>query len=257
MTVRKRIHSNALACFGLIAAALTLGCAQGAPQRPADDALRSQGRQDAARTVVSPARNVAPAHRLEPRAPERAARGARAPRAAGSLPQTHMRPPAHGAALAARMADLWAGVQRGSLSAAVPAFFPRRAYVQLKAIPSAGGDWQGRLLHDFGLDIRAAHALLGGHAREARLVSVQVPESYAHWVPPGVCLNGVGYYEVPNTRIVYRAGGRIRSLGIASMISWRGAWYVVHLGAILRSSDTGTVDEPSSGRGVSRYSGTC
>ena len=41
------------------------------------------------------------------------------------------------------------------------------------------------------------------------------------------------------------------------MISWRGVWYVVHLGAILRSGESGMVDEPSSGAGVSTYSGTC
>jgi hypothetical protein len=155
------------------------------------------------------------------------------------------------------MGDLWRAVQSGSLAVAVPAFFPRGAYIQLKAIPSASSDWQGRLLHDFGLDIRAAHALLGQHASDARFVSLDVPESYAHWVPPGVCFNSIGYYEVPNARVLYRAGGHIRSFGVASMISWRGAWYVVHLGAILRSGDTGMVDEPSAGRGVSRYSGTC
>ena len=41
------------------------------------------------------------------------------------------------------------------------------------------------------------------------------------------------------------------------MISLRGVWYVVHLGAILRSSDVGVVDEPSPGRGSAAYSGTC
>ena len=49
---------------------------------------------------------------------------------------------------------------------------------------------------------------------------------------------------MPNARVVYREDGQIRSFGIASMISWRGVWYVVHLGAILRSSDAGAVDEP-------------
>jgi len=51
--------------------------------------------------------------------------------------------------------------------------------------------------------------------------------------------------------------GPLGAFGIASMISWHGVWYVVHLGAILRSSDTGQVDDPASGRGTSEYSGTC
>ena len=155
------------------------------------------------------------------------------------------------------MASLWAGVARDSLAPALSAFFPQEAYVRLKAVGSASSDWTDRLVHDYGLDIAAAHALLGPDAAHARLIGVNVPSSYGHWVQPGVCYNLVGYYEMPNARMVYREDGQIRSFGIASMISWRGVWYVVHLGAVLRSSDSGTVDEPASGPGSSAYSGTC
>jgi hypothetical protein len=54
-----------------------------------------------------------------------------------------------------------------------------------------------------------------------------------------------------------RCRGELRSFGIASMISWRGVWYVVHLGAVLRSNETRVVDEPASGPGTSEYSATC
>ncbi len=155
------------------------------------------------------------------------------------------------------MAELWKGVQLDSVSAALPAFFPLRAYLQVKGIADAGGDWTNRLVVDFKLDLGAAHALLGGGASSARLVEVSVPDSYAHWVPPGACYNTVGYWEVPNARVVYREYGQINSFGIASMISWRGRWFVVHLGAVLRSAAVGVLDAPSSGVGVSAYSGTC
>ena len=89
------------------------------------------------------------------------------------------------------------------------------------------------------------------------LIAVHVPTSYAHWVEPGACYNSIGYYEVPNARVVYRAGGQERSFGIASMISWRGVWYVVHLGAVLRPGEEGVVDEPATGPGAPAYSGTC
>ncbi len=155
------------------------------------------------------------------------------------------------------MASLWAGIVHDSLTQALAAFFPKDAYVQLKAIASAGSDWSDRLVHDFGLDIVAAHALLGRRAAHARLIAVNVPSSYGHWIQPRVCDNSIGYYEMPNARVVYREDGKIRSFSIASMISWRGVWYVVHLGAILRSTDSGMVDEPASGPGTSAYSGTC
>ena len=74
------------------------------------------------------------------------------------------------------------------------------------------------------------------------------PLAYAHWVAPGACYNRIGYYEVPNARVVYRDGRSVRSFGIASMISWRGVWYVVHLGAVSGDA-SGTVDAPSAGAG--------
>ena len=146
------------------------------------------------------------------------------------------------------------GIVADAPSRAAVAFFPKDAYVSLKAIAGAGADWENRLFHDYALDIAAAHALLGAGAR---LIGVRAVGAYAHWVEPGVCDNALGYYELPNARVVYSEGGATRSFGIASMISWRGEWYVVHLGAVLRESETGTVDEPALGPGSSAYSGTC
>jgi hypothetical protein len=189
--------------------------------------------------------------------PHRIVRARAAAPSPGSLPQTHAYPSGRSAELKSLMASLWTGIVHDSRTQALPAFFPKGAYVQLKAIGSAGSDWTDRLVYDYGLDIAAAHALLSPDAASAQLVTVNVPSSYGHWIEPGVCYNSIGYYEMPNARIVYRKDGQIRSFGIASMISWRGVWYVVHLGAILRPTDSGTVDEPASGSGSSAYSGTC
>jgi hypothetical protein len=175
----------------------------------------------------------------------------------GALPQTHAYPSARSKRFKTLMASLWAGIVHDSLARALPAFFPKGAYVQLKAIASASSDWRERLVHDYRMDIDAAHAQLGSSATHAALIAVKVTASYGHWVAPGVCDNGIGYYEMPNARVVYRLNGQIRSFAIASMISWRGEWYVVHLGAILRAADVGMVDEPASGPGTSAYSSTC
>lgn len=175
----------------------------------------------------------------------------------GQLPQTDVFPSANDPQFQTEMADLWRGVVSGQVAPAMPSFFPEAAYVQLKTIANPQGDWQDRLVHDFGLDLAAAHQLLGPDPASASLESVNVPSQYGHWVPPGVCYNSIGYFEVPDARVVYRLDGTVHSFGIASMISWRGVWYVVHLGAVLRSTDTGMVDDPSSGPGTSAYSSTC
>jgi hypothetical protein len=175
----------------------------------------------------------------------------------GTLPQTMQFPSGTDPAFTAEMDALWQGIVADSVTPALSAFFPRTAYVQLKTgVADPSSDWQERLVADYGLDIGAAHALLGTDAAQATLVNVSVPEQYGHWIEPGVCANGIGYYEVPNARIVYQVDGATRSVGIASMISWRGEWYVVHLGAILRSGG-GEVDDPATGPGYSAPSSTC
>jgi hypothetical protein len=154
------------------------------------------------------------------------------------------------------MDALWRGITTNSVSAALPAFFPEAAYAQVKAISDPRADWVDRLVGTYRLDIAAAHAPLHDGGARASLLRVSVPAHFAHWVGPGACYNRIGYWELPNARIVYRDGGAVRSVGIASMISWRGVWYVVHLGAV--SGDTsGTVDAPSAGPGVSTPSLTC
>jgi hypothetical protein len=176
----------------------------------------------------------------------------------GTLPQTMQLPASTDPQFTAEIQALWQGVVQGSVTPALPAFFPKTAYVQLKTgIGNAAGDWQNRLVADYALDIEAAHALLGPDPAQATFVSVSVPEQYGHWIPPGVCANGIGYYEVANSRVVYQLDGVTKSFGLASLISWRGEWYVVHFGAILRSGSGGEVDDPETGTGYSAPSSTC
>ncbi|MDQ6730760.1 MAG: hypothetical protein M3022_10755, partial [Actinomycetota bacterium] len=175
----------------------------------------------------------------------------------GRLPQTARLPSARTHEFAVRMRGLWAAIVGAPTRTAEAAFFPEAAYVQLKSVGDPAGDFEYRLFYDYRLDIAAAHALLGVGAAASRLIRTSAVAGYAHWVPPGVCDNRVGYYEQPNTRLVYRENGQLRSIGIASLISWRGVWYVVHLGAILRGSAGGVVDAPSAGPGVSADAGTC
>lgn len=175
----------------------------------------------------------------------------------GALPETGVLPPADDPQFDRAMGALWQGVVDDSVPTAMPAFFPERAYLQVKTVEDPAADFSGRLLSEFAADLGAAHALLGPGASTATLETVEVPEQYAHWVPPGVCANRVGYYEVADARLVYRQAGVVRSFGIASLISWRGEWYVVHLGAVVRSGAGGEVDDPETGPGSAPPSTTC
>jgi len=163
-------------------------------------------------------------------------------------------PSTDSAAFRNAMTDLWLAVTTGNARLALPAFFPLAAYEQIKAIPYPAADWHDRLWYDFALDVAAAHHLAGSNAR---LVRVIVPVSDAAWVDPGVCANSIGYWHVPGARVVYSEHGAERSFGIASLISWRGVWYVVHFGAVLRSVVTGIVDQPAAGAGIPGPPGGC
>jgi hypothetical protein len=179
------------------------------------------------------------------------------PAARAGQRQTTRRPPERSAILGAEMTDLWAGVVSGRPGLAMPAFFPLVAYEQVKAIADPAADWRGRLVAEFRADVIAAHDVIGHRARRATLVRVIVPEQAADWISPGVCDNGVGYWHVAGARVVYRAGGQEFSFGIAALISWRGRWYVVHLGGELRTSTGGMVDQPAHGPGVPGPPGGC
>ena len=234
-----------------LAAAVLGGCGgPAAPSSgpPANTATRAGSPPPAA----TPARTAAPARSASPQASPAAALPV-AP-GAGALPQTRAFPRTDSAAFRNAMADLWLAVTTGNPRFGLPGFFPVAAYEQVKAEPYPAADWQYRLWYDFVLDVRAAHRLLGSGATLDRVIA---PTAYTAWVYPGACYNKVGYWPLPGARVGYREHGTERSFGIASRISWRGVWYVVHLGAVQRTAATGIVDQPAAGPGVPGPPGGC
>lgn len=174
----------------------------------------------------------------------------------GSRRQTRAHPQARGPAFRALATDLWLAVTQGKPALAKDAFFPVDAYKQVKAIADPAADWKARLWDDFALDVLAVHRLLGPAARKARLVRILVANDQAAWIDPGACFNSIGYWHVAGSRVIYRAGGHERSFGIASLISWRGAWYIVHFGGVVRPA-VGLVDAPAAGQGAVGPQGGC
>lgn len=237
----------------LASAAFLTGCAHpvrrvgGNPARPA--AARPAGRAPA--EVSSPAPPI-------PAAPS----GTPAPAvtlpipadANPALPQTAVLPSVTTPLFHQEMQQVFAALTSDDPALAAPVFFPLAAYRQIKTLADPAADYRNRLQPHFALDVAAAHQIVGPGAT---LLSVQVALPEVRWIPPGGCYNQVGYWHLPGTRLVYRAGGVVRSLGIAHMISWRGVWYVIHLGTEARRSDVGVVDSPALGPGTPGPLGGC
>jgi len=150
----------------------------------------------------------------------------------GALPQTDERPSASGTAFTAGVDGLWRAVRDDRPELAMPFFFPKAAYLQVKAISDPATDYQQRLIAHYEQDIHALHAQLGADPSNAQFNSIDVPDAQAVLVQPGEESNKLSYWRVYGTTLHYTVNGQSSSFPVTSLISWRGAWYVVHLGAI-------------------------
>ena len=175
----------------------------------------------------------------------------------GSLPQTTLEP-SFGTPLTKQMTTLASAIAHHSVAMGNKVFFPEAAYVRMKTgeIPSPAGDWRSRLFSFFVLDLGAYRDRLFA-THHTTFVRVEANPRYAQWIPPGVCENKIGYWHEPNVRLVFRHNTTLESVLVASLISWRGVWYVVHLGPNPRADNVGTVDGYQLGAGAPGPGGGC
>jgi hypothetical protein len=241
------------ALAGLTVLATLAGCAA-APGSAAKGPAAATTRPVSLRRQVSPSPSAHPTPTPKPKPEPTLAALPVASADAASEPQTGKLPDTSSTAFTNEVHDIWLAVITGNAAYAKPAFFPEKAYEQVKAISDPDYDWQDRLWYDFTLDLAAVHKLV---PRNAKLETVLVPVHDAVWIPVGACYNNVGYWHVSNSRVVYRADGATDSFGIASFISWRGAWYLIHFGAVVRSGDYGIVDDPETGPGSAGPTANC
>jgi hypothetical protein len=166
--------------------------------------------------------------------------------------------PALGVALTGRMTTFWNALVRGDAARARGLFFPRSAYLRMKTglLASPSDDFDHRLLAFFDLDVTAYHRTLvrGG---QPTLVRVAFRARDAAWIAPGACENLIGYWHLPGVRFIFRHGAATWSVAVNSLISWRGVWYVIHLGPNPRASNVGTLDRLQRGAASPGPAGGC
>jgi hypothetical protein len=150
----------------------------------------------------------------------------------GALPQTEDKPTASGAQFDAGAQALWQAIVHDDPSLAMSFFFPEQAYLQVKAINDPAGDYTSRLIANYEQDVHTLHAQLGTDASRAQYTGLSVPGDQAVWVQPGAEYNKLSYWRVYGSTLGYTVDGQAHSFPVTSLISWRGQWYVVHLGAI-------------------------
>jgi hypothetical protein len=147
-----------------------------------------------------------------------------------ALPQTEDKPRIDSPAFVAGGKRLFEAIVKDNAGLALPFFFPVEAYKQVKDIKKPERDWETLLVRSYRRDIHEYHKRLGRYRDQAKFLRIEVAENLAKWMKPGSEGNKVGYFRVLRSRIIYEDHeGRERELGVTSMISWRGEWYVVHL----------------------------
>lgn len=151
----------------------------------------------------------------------------------GRLPQTDERPRSDTTRFRRVSAELWSAIVDDNPAKAAPFFFPKSAYRQVKDLSDPDVDWTSRLWSEFSADVTTYHDRLGAGARATTFVGLEVPSAQMQWITPGVEYNRGSYWRVLNSELRYRTrDGSLQTLAVASLISWRGEWYVVHLASI-------------------------
>lgn len=173
------------------------------------------------------------------------------------LPQTTTRP-AFATLFQHDMGVLASSIATRDASQATWLFFPEQPYLAMKTgqIPYPASDYRGRLMALYLLDLAAYHQALYAGATTTYLYARANP-ALATWIAPGSCENRIGYWHEPGVRLIFRRDGHIVSVSVDSLISWRGLWYVVHLGPNPRPRDVGTVDGWAKGVGTLGPAGGC
>ncbi|MDA8080885.1 MAG: hypothetical protein M0Z96_04655 [Actinomycetota bacterium] len=148
----------------------------------------------------------------------------------GLLPQTSVKPSKSGAHLTSEVSLLWNAIVTGDPQIADPFFFPLSAYMQVKAISDPVHDYDTRLIYAYDSDLLAYHQELMKMGGVPKLSGFSIPEIQAQWILPGVEYNKGSYWRVYGSKLYFSVDGRTHYFPIFSLISWRGQWYVVHVG---------------------------
>lgn len=145
-----------------------------------------------------------------------------APASAVAAPET--RPPAGDLDQRARL--LFEAVVHDDPARAARAFFPRDAFLQVKAMQNPGR-YYDRLLARFTADIHALHRSLPDLAA-AQFDHLELVKR-GGYVKPGEEGNRLPYWASRHAFLVYRVGPTLRRFEVRVLITWEQRWYVIHL----------------------------
>lgn len=122
-------------------------------------------------------------------------------------------------------------IEANKVEQAAALFFPKDAFLELKAMAGAG-NYHDQLVKWFQADITREHARLQG---KTGWVLERFDKGRCVWKAPGTETNKIGYWSCYRSQFVVRQGETHVTIGLRAMINWGSQWYITHLGPIPKS----------------------
>lgn len=126
-----------------------------------------------------------------------------------------------------RARALFDAIVRDQPTLAEPAFFPRDAFVRVKAMQNPGR-YYDKLHARFIQDIHTLHRALGQDASHATYERFELVKR-GGYVKPGEEGNHLPYWAARHNWLHYRVGKQLKKLEVRVVITWEDRWYVIHL----------------------------
>lgn len=121
---------------------------------------------------------------------------------------------------------LFQAIVRDDPELAATTFFPRAAFIQVKAMQKPER-YYDKLYARFRDDIHRLHRDTPELA-QAEFVELALGHR-GGWVAPGEEGNRLPYWAARHTTLRYRVGTHQRALEVRVLITWEQRWYVIHL----------------------------
>lgn len=121
---------------------------------------------------------------------------------------------------------LIASIEKNDAAAARPFFFPRDAFLRLKAMKGADRYYDEELLKLYDRDIGKAHEQLKGQTGW-RLAAFE--KGRCVWKEKGTEYNEVPYWSCYRNKIHLEKDGTKVTIPLRTLINWGPRWYVTHL----------------------------
>jgi hypothetical protein len=121
---------------------------------------------------------------------------------------------------------LFEAIQRDEPDLATPVFFPRAAFIRVKAMQKPER-YYDRLYARFQTDIHALHRALPGLAR-AMFTGLRLSPR-GGFMKVGTEGNRLPYWASRHAALTYTLDGANKELEVRVLITWDDRWYVIHL----------------------------